>query len=177
MNELVRAKNVPARQCLENAAEDRFVKAELLLDGFCREPYLPTNMALIRRDTALDERKLNPIGVIEHQPVEIGSREELAALTGDPEILYSPREIKRHRGPTASGKAPLGVHFRFRLGHSPTRLAARLSRRPCSRRPDCRSIVTRRTLAHQRITSGRVVRRSWYPADEVQTFSHTSENS
>src|SRR4051794_11599207 len=99
MNELVRAKNVPARQCLENAAEDRFVKAELLLDGFCREPDLPTNMALTRRDTALDERKLNAIGVIERQPVEIGSREELAALTGDPEILYSTREIKRHRGP------------------------------------------------------------------------------
>ena len=114
MDQFGSAEHVAGRLGLQDAAEHRLVKAELLLDGYCREPDLPTNMALTRRDTALDERKLNAIGVIERQPVEIGSREELAALTGDPEILYSTREIKRHRGPTASGKAPLGVHLRFR---------------------------------------------------------------
>src|SRR3954447_9755023 len=106
MNELVRAKNVPARQCLENAAEDGFVKAELLLDGLCREPDLPTNMALTRRDTALDERKLNAIGVIAS-----AGRNRLPGRTR--RAHGRPRNPLQHaRDQTSQGPPPLPARLR-----------------------------------------------------------------
>ncbi|MEA2759215.1 MAG: hypothetical protein QOH65_1828, partial [Methylobacteriaceae bacterium] len=97
VDQFARGKDMAAGHDFENAAKDRLVKTELLLNGFRREPNLPANMSLTRSDAAIDQCELDAIGIIKRQPVEIGLRKKLTARAGGPEILEGTGEIGCHR--------------------------------------------------------------------------------
>ena len=81
----------------QDAGEYRLVKSELLLDRFRGQADLPADLALAGGDPAVDQRKLDPVRLIQRQPVDIGLREKLAAAAGGPEILDRSCNIDAHR--------------------------------------------------------------------------------
>ena len=72
-DQLRRAKDVTAWTRLENAAEDRLEKTELLLNGLRRQSDLPADMTLTGGAAPLDQRQLDAIGLIERQPIGISA--------------------------------------------------------------------------------------------------------
>ena len=63
---------------VQDAAENRLVKAELLLDRFGGQPYLPADLLFARGAAACDYSQLDAICFVQRQAVEPFGREVLA---------------------------------------------------------------------------------------------------
>ena len=87
-----------ARPGLEDAAKAGLMKAELLLDRFGSQTDLPADLPLSCRTTAVDQRQLDAVSLVQAQPVEIGGWEMLAPTACCPEFLYRTWQIDRHNG-------------------------------------------------------------------------------
>ena len=61
-----------ARPGLEDAAKAGLMKAELLLDRFGSQTDPPADLPLSCRTTAVDQRQLDAVSLVQAQPVEIG---------------------------------------------------------------------------------------------------------
>src|SRR5262245_60135676 len=100
------AEDAAGRLCFKDATEQRFVKAELLLDHLGCQPHFPSDMALAGSNSAIDEGELDAIGIIKRKAVQIGLRKELAAYAGDPKILDRSCKVNWHRqSPSGSPKS------------------------------------------------------------------------
>ena len=96
MDQFGRAEHMAGRARFQDAGEQRLVKIELLLDGLRGQADLPADMALAGSHPTVDQRKLNAVGFVHRQPVEIGQREKLAAHAGGPEVVDRGGEVDGH---------------------------------------------------------------------------------
>ena len=136
MNQLGRAEHVTGRPGFQDAGEQRLVKTELLLDSLRGQADLPADMTLAGGDPTVDQRQLDAVGFVDRKPVEIGTREKLAAHAGGPEVVDRGGEVDGHAaitcgriGESASKRRPARKQNAGRNSRSATTLVSSLSRR------------------------------------------------
>jgi hypothetical protein len=86
-DQLIAAEHVTRGLAVQDAAEHRLVKAELLLYRLRGQSHLPADLPLAGGDAAGNDTELDAIRLIQRQPIEPLRREILAACPGLPEFL------------------------------------------------------------------------------------------
>src|SRR5262249_20470257 len=97
-DQLAGRERVAAWPDLQNAAEGGLVKAELLLDRLGGETDLPADLLFARRTAAVDQPQVDPVHLVQTQPIEIAGREILAVPARGPEVVHRTLQIDCHDG-------------------------------------------------------------------------------
>jgi hypothetical protein len=72
------------------------------LDGFGGQPDLPANVLLALRNPALNEGKLDAVGFIKAQSVEVRLWEVLPSCAGSSEVVHGLVEVSPHSASSAA---------------------------------------------------------------------------
>jgi hypothetical protein len=80
----------------QDAAENRLVEPELLLDRPGGQADLPANLPFTRGTTAVDEAELDPIGFVERDAIKPFGWEKYTTLACSPKAFDRGLLIERH---------------------------------------------------------------------------------